>query len=178
MPGGFRRQRDGVISLRLEQVEGQVIENLLGQLAQLYDELPKGDPGLAELGISESTEAPEDPVLARLFPDGYNDDEKASGEFRRYTEASLREGKEQDASVVQKSLAQSPDVRLDVEQAHAWLRALNDLRLALGTRLEITEDGHERFAGLDWEDPEYSMYVTYDWLTQLQDSLVHCLFSG
>ncbi|MDX6743689.1 DUF2017 domain-containing protein [Actinocorallia sp. A-T 12471] len=176
MPGGFRRHRDGGLSLRLEPVEGQVIENLLGQLTRLYDDLPKGDPGLAELGISESTEAPDDPVLARLFPDGYRDDDKASGEFRRYTEASLRDGKERDASIVLKCLAQGPDVRLDEEQAQAWLRALNDLRLAIGTRLDITEDGHERFADLEFDDPVYAMYVTYDWLTQLQDSLVQCLF--
>ncbi|MCD0451385.1 DUF2017 domain-containing protein [Actinocorallia sp. API 0066] len=176
MAGGFGRRPGGGVSLRLEQVEAQVIENLLGQLSQLFDELPKGDPGLAELGISESTTPPSDPVLARLFPDGYSEDDKASGEFRRYTEASLRDGKEKDAATVLKSLTQAPDIRLDQEQAHSWLRALNDLRLALGTRLEITEDGHDRFAGLDWDDPAYAMYVTYDWLTQLQDSLVHTLF--
>ncbi|GAB2850074.1 DUF2017 domain-containing protein [Actinocorallia aurea] len=174
--GGFRRLPDGGVSLRMEQVEGQVIENLLGQLSQLYEALPKGDPGLAELGISESTEAPEDPVLARFFPDGYRDDDKASGEFRRYTEASLREGKERDAAAVLKCLAQGPDMRLDDEQAQSWLRALNDLRLALGTRLEITEDDRDRFEALDEDDPAYAMFVTYDWLTSLQDNLVQCLF--
>ncbi|ROO89816.1 uncharacterized protein DUF2017 [Actinocorallia herbida] len=173
---GFRRTPDGGLSLRLEQVEGQVIENLLGQLGQLYDELPKGDPGLAELGISESTEAPDDPVLARLFPDGYRDDDDASGEFRRYTEASLRDGKERDAATVLKCLAQGAEMRLDDEQAHSWLRALNDLRLALGTRLEITEDDRERFEELDIGDPAYAMFVTYHWLSELQDGLVQCLF--
>jgi len=67
-------------------------------------------------------------------------------------------------------------VRLDPEEAQAWLRVLNDLRLALGTRLELTEDDHDRFRGLDENDPRYPMIVTYDWLTQLQDGLVHCLW--
>jgi hypothetical protein len=64
---------------------------------------------------------------------------------------------------------------LDTADAQAWLRALNDLRLALGTRLEITEDSYERLAGLDWDDPRYAMFAIYDWLTLLQDTLVNSL---
>lgn len=175
MGAGFTRGPGGV-GLSLERVEKAVLANLIGQLRQLLDELPKGDPGLAELGISESTEAPSDPVLARLFPDGYHEDGAASGEFRRYTEASLREGKERDAEIVLKTLGEGSDVRLDAEQAQAWLRVLNDLRLALGTRLDLKEDDHDRFRHLAEDDPEYTMIVTYDWLTQLQDGLVHCLW--
>ena len=175
--GGFKRGGPGV-RLSLERVEKAVLANLIGQLQQLFGELPKGDPGLAELGISESTKAPDDPVLARLFPDGYRDDGEASGEFRRYTEASLREGKERDAEIALKTLAgaEGAEARLDAEQAQAWLRVLNDLRLALGTRLELTEDDHDRFRDLGEDDPEYTMIVTYDWLPQLQDGLVHCLW--
>jgi hypothetical protein len=173
MASGFKRTRHG-IALRLEPVETAVVENLVDQLKQMLEELPKGDPGLAELGISESTEAPRDAALARLFPDGYREDGEAAGEFRRYTEASLRDGKERDAAVVLASLG-ADEIVLDAEQAQSWLRSLNDLRLALGTRLEISEDGYERFEDLDWDSPEYAMFVTYDWLTQMQDSLVGCM---
>jgi Domain of unknown function (DUF2017) len=176
MSGGFRKDSGGV-RMTLDRMEKAVLANLIGQLRQLLGELPKGDPGLAELGISENTEAPGDPVLARLFPDGYREDGAASGEFRRYTEASLREGKERDSETALRTLNEGPDVPLDPEQAQAWLRVLNDLRLALGTRLELTEEDHDRFRDLDEGDPEYAMIVTYDWLTQLQDGLVHCLWS-
>ncbi|WP_106397774.1 DUF2017 domain-containing protein [Actinocorallia populi] len=177
MGGGFKRSSTGV-RMSLDRVEKAVLANLIGQLRQLLEELPKGDPGLAELGISESTEAPGDPVLARLFPDGYREDGAASGEFRRYTEASLREGKERDSELVLRTLNEGGDVSLDPDQAQSWLRVLNDLRLALGTRLELGEDDHDRFRDLDEDDPEYTMIVTYDWLTQLQDGLVHCLWGG
>ena len=43
--------------------------------------------------------------------------------------------------------------RLDAEEAQAWLRALNDVRLALGARLDITEDDEEQMADADWDDP-------------------------
>lgn len=105
MGGGFRRSPAGV-RMSLDRAEKAVLANLIGQLRQLLGELPKGDPGLAELGISENTEAPADPVLARLFPDGYREDGAASGEFRRYTEASLREGKERDSDLVLHSLGE------------------------------------------------------------------------
>lgn len=176
MGSGFRKG-SGSVRMSLERMEKAVLANLIAQLRQLLDELPKGDPGLAELGISESTEPPGDPVLARLFPDGYREDGEASGEFRRYTEASLREGKERDSELALRTLAESGDVPLDTEQAQAWLRVLNDLRLALGTRLELSEGDQDRFRDLDEDDPEYTMIVTYDWLTQLQDGLVHCLWS-
>ena len=61
-------------------------------------------------------------------------------------------------------------------QAHAWLRCLNDLRLTLGTRLEVTEDFYERAEELNWDDPRYALYAVYDWLGLLQDTLVRSLW--
>jgi hypothetical protein len=176
---GFRHDRQGRITLGLVEEEAAILRGLAEQLLELMSRLPDGDPGLAELGISESTEVPEDPVLARLFPDGYQEDPAAAGEFRRYTEASLRDGKRAAAETMLKSLTgdfgADGQVVLDRSQAQAWLRSLNDLRLALGTRLEITEDSYERLAGLDWDDPRYAMFAIYDWLTLLQDTLVNSL---
>ena len=45
------------------------------------------------MDFSGPTSAPEDPVLARLFPTAYPDDEEAAAEFRRFTEGGLRDGK-------------------------------------------------------------------------------------
>ena len=175
MSTGFRQSREG-LRITLSKDETTIIRTLMEQLLELIGELPHSDPGgLAELGISENSEAPQDPVLARLFPDGYRDDAEAAGEFRRYTEAALRDGKREAAEVVLATVRKPGEITLDSGQARAWLRALNDVRLALGTRLEITEESYERMDELDWDDPKFPMFSMYDWLTFLQESLVRAL---
>ncbi|HEY7484299.1 MAG TPA: DUF2017 domain-containing protein [Streptosporangiaceae bacterium] len=174
MSTGFRRVRHG-LRITLSEDETTVIRTLMEQLLVILGELPQGDPGLAELGISENRAAPDDPVLARLFPDGYRDDTEAAIEFRRYTESSLRDGKREAVEVVLETAKTPGEITLDEDQARSWLRALNDVRLALGTRLEITEESYERMDELDWDDPKFPMFSMYDWLTFLQESLVRAL---
>jgi hypothetical protein len=171
---GFRRVRGG-FKVALSANEVSLLRTLMEELLELMGELPRGDPGLAELGISENRAAPDDPVLARLFPDGYAEDDESAGEFRRYTESSLRDGKREAAELVLQSVRGEGEITLDADGAQAWLRALNDVRLALGTRLEVTEESYERMEELDWKDPRYAMLSTYDWLTFLQESLVRAL---
>ncbi len=122
------------------------------------------------------TSTPEDPVLARLFPDAYGDDRDAAGDFRRYTEQGLRDGKVAAARTV---LATLPDeggrIRLSADDAEAWLRALNDVRLALGVLLEITEDYERELASVTGSDTRSAYLQVYDWLTFLQETLVRSL---
>ena len=119
---------------------------------------------------------PEDPVLARLLPDAYGDDPDAAGEFRRYTEPGLRSGKVAAARTVLATLpATGGRVRLSAGDAEAWLRSLNDVRLALGVVLGITEDYEREFASLDSEDPRGAYIHIYDFLTFLQETLVRAL---
>ena len=113
---------------------------------------------------------PDDPVLARLLPDGYLDDPGAAGEFRRLTESGLRQQKRELADRV---LADLPaegggEVRFGAAATERWLTALNDVRLALGTRLDVSED----MAEPDPEDPDAPAYVVYLWLTELQGVLI------
>jgi hypothetical protein len=177
MSTGFTRVRGGGVRLRIQAEEAAVVRTLLGQLLDLIGDAgtPQAYEGLPDLALSDNTEVSDDPVLARLFPDAYGDDQDASAEFRRYTEAGLREGKRAAAETVLQTLGEGGDVVLDTEQAQAWLRALNDLRLALGTRLDITEETLEQMRGFDWDDPRYAGYAAYDWLTYLQESLVRAL---
>jgi hypothetical protein len=119
---------------------------------------------------------PEDPVLARLLPDAYGDDPEAAGEFRRYTEPGLRSGKVAAAQTVLATLpAGGGRVRLSAGDAEAWLRSLNDVRLALGVVLGITEDYESEFGALDPEDPRQAYLHVYDFLTFLQETLVRAL---
>lgn len=129
------------------------------------------DPDL--LGIGTSTRLPEDPVLARLFPDGYADDAEAAADFRRYTEPGLRTRKVAAARTVLATLQRDPaSIELDEGEALAWLAALNDLRLAIGERLGVTEEWEDELGDLPDEDPRSYVVAVYDFLTFLQDSLV------
>jgi Domain of unknown function (DUF2017) len=188
MSSRFRRARGGAITISLEPVEAAVLANLIGQMIALLDE---GEPGreslgeraddpLAELrsgfGLDhEPRQAPKDDVLARLLPDGYREDPEAAAEFRRYTERDLRDRKVGAATAVLSTLGSGGKITLDADQAQAWLLLLNDLRLAIGTRLSITEDYEAVIESLDADDPQRPMYELYEWLTWLQDSLIRVL---
>jgi len=170
----FHRVKDGSIRASFEAVEAGVLTNLISQLATLLqderggsfdgvpspdaaaDPLTRYDPAAdlaAAVGLpTEQPSTPTDPVLARLLPDGYTDDPEASAEFRRYTEYELRMAKLSAAAIVLDTLESGGTLTLDEAQAHEWMRVLNDLRLAIGTRLDITED-YEAVAdahGLDY----------------------------
>jgi Domain of unknown function (DUF2017) len=178
---GFRRASGGGARIKVAAEEAAVVRTLVGQLLEILGEddrpdRPQGaDDGMPSFTFSENTEPSSDPVLARLFPNAYSDDDDSAAEFRRYTEAGLRDGKREAAQIVLDTLGDGGDVRLDADQCQAWLRALNDIRLALGTRLEIDEDFEHRLKGLDWDDPRYAAFAAYDWLTYLQESLVGAL---
>jgi hypothetical protein len=130
----------------------------------------------AQLGLTDDSELPADPILARLLPDAYADDPQASGEFRRYTELSLRSGKVAAAQTVLATLpAHGGRVRLSEPEAQAWLRALNDVRLSLGVILSVTDDFEDQLAGMSEDDPRAAYVGVYQWLAALQDSLVGAL---
>jgi hypothetical protein len=129
------------------------------------------------LGLSSSSRKPDDPILARLFPDGYSDDEQASGEFRRYTEGGLRSGKMAAAQTVLDTLPEAGGrVELTAEQGQAWLRALNDIRLALGVQLDVSEDMQAMQERAAQGGAQAAGFWIYDWLSVLQESLVHALW--
>ena len=123
-----------------------------------------------------------DPVVSRLFPDIYPDRPEDSQEFRQYTESDLKTGKIDQAGAI---LAALPDegegeVRLDGEAAEAWLRAINDARLAMGTRLGISAetDLSEELDEAILADPSSSRVFqlsVYAYLGYLQESLLNSL---
>jgi hypothetical protein len=175
--GAFRAGRDGGVSIRLDPGEVSILRSLVAQVLELVEPGSTGeDPLERALGIGAAeVRPPTDPVLARLFPSAYAEDEDAATEFRRYTEASLRDGKRADAEIVLRT-ARPGLIELDADQAKAWLRSLNDVRLALGTRLDVSEEVHVEIDRMSQDDERYPAYVTYDWLTYLQDSLVQALW--
>src|ERR1700761_1850184 len=140
--------------------------------ADLFDDLEK----MFNETAAEPPQVPTDPVLARLLPDAYQDDPEAAGEFRKYTESSLRESKKYFAQTLIETLPpKGGRVKLSADQARDWLRALNDVRLMFGVRLEVTEDFETQYAALDPKDPRVAAFEVYGWLGAFQDSLVRAI---
>jgi Domain of unknown function (DUF2017) len=125
-----------------------------------------------------------DPVVARLFPDVYRDDPEMSEDLRRYTEDDLKSAKLDQAGAMLAALPpEGGEVRLDDEQADAWLRALTDARLALGLQLGIRDDTDlvDEMDEAVLHDPvsvRVAQLSVYAYLSELQESLVEALSGG
>ncbi|GAA2338038.1 DUF2017 domain-containing protein [Streptomyces kunmingensis] len=197
MPGHFEPIPGGGAAVALDDVEISIIRSLAVQLLELIGPGPGGeisDDPLAELFAEGPSEPPTDAVLRRLLPDAYGGPAADSGadadelrayssEFRRFTENDLRAGKREDALAVVRSLdSLSPGggggavLKLAPDESVRWMRALNDLRLAIGTRLDITdEEDTDLLYRLPDEDPRKPMVMAYLWLGGLQETLVETL---
>jgi Domain of unknown function (DUF2017) len=190
----FRSTRDGGVTVRLSGGEATLLRTLVVPVMELLNDPARpsapSEPAapddsadvLADLERQFSSpdapdpELPADPVVARLLPDAYQDDPEKAGEFRKYTESSLREAKKYFAQTLLETLPpEGGKVRLTGDQARDWLRALNDIRLMFGVRLEVTEDFEDQLAALDPKDPRMAAFEVYGWLGAVQESLVHAL---
>ncbi len=148
----MKRGRRGDIQLRLPDEEREILRDLPAQLRSLLDE------------------EPDDPALRRLFPPAYSDDPELEAEYRRLMGDELMD-KHLGALAILEETVESE--RLTEEQANAWLAALNDLRLVLGTRLDVSEEmlGDE----VDPSDPRAPALALYGYLSWLQEQLVDAL---
>jgi hypothetical protein len=178
------RKRRKTVIVSFAEHEADILANLLRNLVELlYDGMPpraseSSDPLAALLDNDGPTSPPEDVVLQRLLPDAYKEDDQAAAEFRRFTERGLRDGKVSDAkrvlAALEESSAVDDGITLEPIDQVSWLRALNDLRLAIGTRLDIKEeDDYGVWEKLPDDDPRRLTYDLYDWLGYLQSALLH-----
>jgi hypothetical protein len=146
----FRRRRKTVV-VSFAEHEADILANLLRNLVELlYDGMPpraaeSSDPLAALMGDSDGPTSP-------------------------------REGKVSDAKRVLSALEEpgADEIALEPDEQLSWLRALNDLRLAIGTRLDIKqEDDYTTWEKLPDDDPRRLTYDLYDWLGYLQSALLH-----
>jgi len=145
----IRRDQDGV-RLTLNANEQLLLRDLLDDL----------EPLLAD---------PDDPALRRLFPPAYSDDENDE-QYRSLVRDQLVTGRAKALATMRATLGSDT---LDLEQADEWLRALNDLRLVLGTRLEVSEEID--YEDIDVEEPRGRDLAIYGYLAWLQEQLVDAL---
>ncbi|GHB65608.1 hypothetical protein GCM10010331_61770 [Streptomyces xanthochromogenes] len=188
---GFEALPRGGAAVALDEVEIAILRSLAVQLLELIgpgDEPAEDEDPLAALFAEGPSEPPTDPALARLFPEAYASGESEelrakSSEFRRFTENDLRARKRTDALAVVRGLdGLTPKgdggavLKLTAEDSRHWLGALNDLRLTIGTRLDVTdEDESGELYRLPDDDPRKPMVMAYLWLGVLQETLVETL---
>jgi hypothetical protein len=173
------------VTTKIDRQESAVLRGLVTQIDEMLRarvaEAPKDD--LAELtGIRTGpSTAPEDPILSRLLPDFHRLDKDGASEEDQDSAAALRSLHEPELLDVKTGVAGvlldtcppgGGAVRLSVEQAESWLSALNDVRLALGTTLNVSEDMPD---DLPDDDPRAPHLGVYHWLTWMQESLVTAL---
>jgi hypothetical protein len=139
-------RRDGTFGLRLTRPERAVLRELPRQLREILDR--------------------SDPAAVRLFPPAYQDDPHREAQYREMVHDQLVAGRRRSADLMEATIDAD---RLDREELAAWVGALNDLRLVLGTRLEVTED---EVSGDDPEDESMALYHYLGWLeAQAVDAL-------
>jgi hypothetical protein len=190
--GFARHRRSGRIIATFTGFEADLLRSLASQLVELLRNeaaVPRegADPLEALLDFSGPTVEPEDPVLARLFPTAYPDDDDAAAEFRRFTEGGLRDGKAAGAISIIDALEEAGlppeltedglmiDVELDPPAAETWMRSFTDVRLALATRLGVEEGDEAYWHSLPDEDPRAQAHDIYEWVGYLQETLVDAL---
>ena len=146
---------DAGIRVVLEDQEAGILRELAKEMRLLLEaDIPRGDD-----------------VLQRLFPEAYEDEE----DERNYQELigdELRAAKVAALRNVEGALGGKGeiDVELSVSDADEWLRFLNDVRLAIGTRLEVDEEKMER--EFDPRDPEAPALSVLHWLGWFQGTML------
>ena len=185
----FYRESTGLITASFTAVEAELISSLATQVAGLLGSVAarSDDPELAGTGIGGSTERDDDPAIARLLPNAYNDDDDASREFRQLTERGLASRKIDNAVALLHSLApiaaataglasDSDDdeqrIELDDPAALAWMRSLTDIRLTIAARLGLVDDDDV----IDEDDEQAVVLLdVYSWLGAVAESLVQAV---
>ena len=144
------RTPSGDFDLRLPKGERDILRALPGQLRDLL--------------------TTDDPALERLFPPAYPDDPALNQEYEEMVRAELTASHLTSIDVMEATIDAS---RLDEERLVAWMGAINDLRLVLGTKLDVTEEMYEE--GMPDGDPRMPSFVLFTYLGWLEEQVVEAL---
>ena len=158
LAGPFTRRRKGDVDVLLTETEVLILRSVLEQMALVL-------------------EAPEQ--VPRLLPPAYTDDDEAQAEYARLMKDDLVDGKRRALASVSATLERGATkkeawrVTLSPDEAEDWLAVLNDARLTLGTRLEVTEQTYDK--EIDPADPDASAHEIFRYLGYVEDWLVETL---
>ena len=143
-----RRSGPGRYDLRLPAAERELLRSLPGQLRELLTS--------------------DDPSLVRLFPAAYPDDPERDAEYRRLVRDDLLRRHLEALDTLEATVDAK---RVDEQQLTGWLAALNDVRLVLGTRLDVSED----MDPVPDDHPDAGALAVYSYLGWLQEQVVAAL---
>jgi hypothetical protein len=144
------RTRTGTFALRLPEPERTLLGNLVVQLREVL------------------LEGTDDPTLQRLFPTAYHDDPERDREYQQLVRDELLERRLASLATIEATLAADELVE---EELTAWMHALNDLRLVLGTRLDVGEE----LLDIEADDPDAPAYAVYEYLGFVLSEVVDAL---
>ncbi len=171
----------------LEAHEAALLKSLAGSIVNMLDARESSSPPdeLEEItGMrTGNTAPPDDATLRRLLPDFHRPDgpgpdgavaaDNLNAALRGLHEPEIIDAKRAAAQELLNSIPeQGGRFELTGEQANSWIAAVNDVRLALGTMLEIGPNGPDR---LPADHPMAGRFGVYQWLTVLQEYLVVAL---
>ena len=153
-PARVKRVRGGRFALRITGAERDVLRSLPAQLRQLMT----------------GQDAGANPDLRRLFPTAYPDDPDKAAEYDAMVRDDLVAERLAAIDVMERTIDSD---RLSEEELLAWLSSINDLRLVLGTRLDVAEDLSELDVTPD--DPRAESLALYAYLSILEEDAVAAL---
>jgi hypothetical protein len=157
----FKKKRRGGMSVELEDWESHLLRELLGQMRDLL-----------------RAEDRKDPVIARLYPPAYDDAPDAEA-YRELIGNDLKDAKLSALEDVAERIDGEPGPLAELipeDEVDSWLRVFTDLRLAIGTRIDVTEEILDE--DIDPKDPRAAALSELHWLGWMQESMLHALTGG
>lgn len=152
----MRRRADGRYDVALDQGLREVLAQVLTELRTVIDD------------------EPDHPSLERLRPPAYADDPDREAAYRLLAGEELRDAQRGAIDAVLASLDR--DV-LAEDELWSWLRAINGVRLVVGTRLDISDDDHGPGARGPVAPEEQQLWALYDFTTYIQYEVIEGLSS-
>ena len=109
------------------------------------------------------------PETRRLFPTAYPDDPEKDAGYQVLAREGLIDKRQTAADTLRATI---DDEIVTEDELAQWMSVINDARLVLGTRLDVTEDDAP-----DLDDPNLGLYLIYDELGYLLDSIVKVMIT-
>jgi hypothetical protein len=142
-----KRARDGTFDVKLPEDERRMLGTVLPQLKAALEGDATADPG-----------------FKRLFPVAYAQDAEHEAEYQSLVGDDLLAKRIANVETV---LATVSATRLTEDELFAWMGAVNDLRLVLGTRLDVSEETDLAVEPSDPDAAAYGLYAYLGWLLEL-----------
>lgn len=116
----------------------------------------------------EQLQTEDTPDTRRLFPTAYPEDPELDAGYQILARQQLIDDRQAAIAAMRASVTAD---HLTHDQLTAWMRIVNDLRLVLGTRLDVSEDDE----GIDSDSPDVHAHLVYHELGMLLAEIVDAM---